>query len=54
MNTRTSEKHEKVSLDFLSYVGIVIFITVNVMLIIMSAVIFVQFYHIFEIIRGIP
>ncbi len=49
-----SEKRGKMSLDALSYVGIIIFITVNLMLALMGGVIFTQFYRIYEIVRGIP
>ncbi|HEX2964402.1 MAG TPA: hypothetical protein VHO84_01380 [Syntrophorhabdaceae bacterium] len=48
MNSRTAGQHENSSLDFLlTHLGIIFFIVVNVMLMIMGVVIFIQYYHLF-------
>lgn len=48
MSIRTSKYHNNSSLDFLAYLGIVLFVVFSIMLIAMGVIICIQYYHLFQ------
>jgi hypothetical protein len=54
MNIRTSKNHQTLFDNLFTYVGVVFFVAVNILLVIMAAVILVKYFNIFQMLRGVP